>query len=56
MMPRVLWLLTEDDEQSALGRILESYGKALPEWVWVPWIPQLLTALTRRWRVGSCLA
>jgi hypothetical protein len=47
MMARVLWLLTMDDEKGTLGRTLENYGKTLPEWLWVPWIPQLLTALTR---------
>lgn len=49
MMSRVLWLLSLDDEKSTLGRTLETYGKPLPEWVWIPWIPQLLTSLTRRW-------
>jgi hypothetical protein len=28
-------------------RTLEKYGRVLPEWVWVAWIPQLLTSLTR---------
>jgi hypothetical protein len=28
-------------------RTLEVYGKVLPEWVWVAWIPQLLSSLTR---------
>lgn len=49
MMSRVLWLLSLDDEKSTLGRTLETYGKQLPEWVWIPWIPQLLTSLTRRY-------
>lgn len=48
MMSRVLWLLSLDDEKSTLGRTLETYGRTLPEWVWIPWIPQLLTSLTRR--------
>lgn len=50
MMSRVLWLLSLDDEKSTLGRTLETYGRTLPEWVWIPWIPQLLTSLTRRYR------
>lgn len=49
MMSRVLWLLSLDDEKSTLGRTLETYGRTLPEWVWIPWIPQLLTSLTRRY-------
>ncbi|CAM9242622.1 unnamed protein product [Chrysoparadoxa australica] len=48
MLARVLWLLNRDDDKGTLGRTLESYGKALPEWVWIPWMAQLLTALTRR--------
>ncbi|CAM9687794.1 unnamed protein product, partial [Hapterophycus canaliculatus] len=48
MMSRVLWLLSLDDDKSTLGRTLETYGRTLPEWVWIPWIPQLLTSLTRR--------
>lgn len=47
-MSRVLWLLASDDDKSTLGRTLETYGKSLPEWVWIPWIPQLLTSLTRK--------
>lgn len=51
MMSRVLWLLSLDDEKSTLGRTLETYGRTLPEWVWIPWIPQLLTSLTRRYSI-----
>ncbi len=46
-MARVLWILSQDDENGHLGKTLENYGKGISEWVWIPWIPQLLTALTR---------
>ncbi len=46
-MARVLWMLSQGDENGHLGQILENYGKSISEWVWIPWIPQLLTALTR---------
>eukprot|EP00611_Tribonema_gayanum_P023716 TRINITY_DN5051_c0_g1_i1.p1 TRINITY_DN5051_c0_g1~~TRINITY_DN5051_c0_g1_i1.p1 ORF type:complete len:1274 (+),score=406.51 TRINITY_DN5051_c0_g1_i1:441-3824(+) len=47
MLARVLWLLSMDDEKFTLARALETYGANLPELVWVPWIPQLLSSLTR---------
>ncbi len=46
-MARVLWLLSQHDENGYLGQTISSYGKSISEWVWIPWIPQLLTALTR---------
>ncbi len=46
-MARVLWIISQDDENGYLGKTLENFGKGISEWVWIPWIPQLLTALTR---------
>lgn len=47
MLSRVLWLLTMDDVQGSLAHAFESHGKELPLWVWILWIPQLLSTLSR---------
>jgi len=44
---RVLWMLSMDDEKQTLARTVEKHGPNLPEWVWLLWLPQLLTALGR---------
>jgi transformation/transcription domain-associated protein len=56
-IPKCLWMLTKDvlkegtEDVSLPGLLastLESQGSHLPAWVWLPWIPQLLTSLYRR--------
>jgi transformation/transcription domain-associated protein len=48
-LPKCLWILTKDGSSSpgVLCQTLESRGTKLPPWVWLPWIPQLLTGLCR---------
>lgn len=48
-LPKCLWMLTKDVSPSPglLCQTLESRGSKLPPWVWLPWIPQLLTGLCR---------
>lgn len=47
-LPKCLWILTKDGAApGVLCQTLESRGTKLPPWVWLPWIPQLLTGLCR---------
>jgi transformation/transcription domain-associated protein len=47
-LPKCLWILTKDGSSpGVLCQTLENRGTALPSWVWLPWIPQLLTSLCR---------
>jgi transformation/transcription domain-associated protein len=47
-IPKCLWMLTKDGSTpGVLCQTLESRGAYLPAWVWLPWIPQLLTSLYR---------
>lgn len=48
LVPRVLQLLMLDVHGSTVvGRSLISQAGDLPTWVWLPWVPQLLTSLQR---------
>lgn len=48
-IPKCLWMLTKDGSTpGVLCQTLETRGAQLPAWVWLPWIPQLLTSLYRR--------
>ena len=48
-LPRCLWMLTKDGSSpGVLCQTLENRGTKLPPWVWLPWIPQLLTGLCRQ--------
>jgi transformation/transcription domain-associated protein len=47
MLARVLWLLSLDDQQGTLADAFETHSKHLPPWIWLVWIPQLLTSLAR---------
>ena len=47
MLARVLWLLSKDDDRGNLAHAFEAHGKQLPIWIWIIWIPQLLTSLSR---------
>ena len=47
-LPKCLWMLTRDGASpGVLCQTLENRGTKLPPWVWLPWIPQLLTGLCR---------
>ncbi len=48
LVPRLLQLLMLDQNGSeCVGRTLAQQAADLPSWVWLPWIPQLLTSLQR---------
>lgn len=46
-IPRILWLISFDDDHQRLVRIFEKYSVNLPPWIWIQWIPQLLASLSR---------
>jgi transformation/transcription domain-associated protein len=47
-IPRCLWLLRKDARSPGLlCQTFEMRSKLLPEWVWLPWTPQLLSSLGR---------
>ena len=47
-LSHVLWMVRRDGTKAGiLCETLERRGKLLPEWVWLPWIPQLLTSVGR---------
>lgn len=47
-LPKCLWMLSKDGSSPGiLCQTLETRGVPLPSWVWLPWIPQLLTSLYR---------
>ena len=45
-LARVLWLIGFFDEDNKLCQVFEKYADALPPWVWIQWIPQLLVSLS----------
>lgn len=45
LLGRVLHMLIIEEEAAA--KTLEKHIKHLPEWVWIPWVPNLLTFLNR---------
>lgn len=45
-LPRVLLLLTFDNESGLVGKALDR-APEVPLWVWIAWIPQLLISLQR---------
>ncbi len=47
-LAKCLWILTKDvSNHGILSNTLEKYGISLAPWVWLPWVPQLLTSLCR---------
>jgi len=46
-IPRCIWMLRKESTPGLLCQTFDSRSKTLPEWVWLPWIPQLLTSLGR---------
>lgn len=48
-LAKCLWMLTKDGSATGvLCSTIENRGSHLPAWVWLPWIPQLLTSLYRK--------
>jgi len=47
-LPKCLWMLVKDSSPGVLCQTLEKRGSQLPSWVWLPWLPQLLTSLYRQ--------
>lgn len=47
MLPRVLHLLSFENEMGVVGTQMDAHRDQLPLWVWFTWIPQLLTSLQR---------
>ena len=48
VIPRILQLLMLDQNGAAVvGKSLSELADQLPAWVWLPWLPQLLTSLQR---------
>lgn len=45
MMARVLRLLTFEDAGGAVSRAMAQHVGAVPSWVWLQWVPQLLASL-----------
>lgn len=47
-LPKCWWMLTKDGSSpGVICTTFESRGIGLPSWVWLPWLPQLLTSLYR---------
>jgi len=47
-LPKCLLMLVKDGSSpGVLCQTMENRGSALPPWVWLPWIPQLLSCLCR---------
>ena len=51
---RVLALLAATDGAPQLVEALRLHSSAMPAWVWVPWIPSLLSGLSRRSERDAC--
>lgn len=45
---RILWLLTFEDAVGSMAKSFELYNNDLPTWFWIPFIPQLLSSLSRK--------
>lgn len=47
-LPKCLWMITKDGSSpGVITTTFESRGMKLPPWVWLPWLPQLLTGFYR---------
>ena len=56
LLGRVLWLVaSEDDAQHTLANTLSTCCRLLPEWMWLPYLPQLFDGLTRAEATQVCL-
>lgn len=47
MLTRVLWLLSFDTIGGPVIQSFENFASRLPLWVWLLWVPQLLSSLAR---------
>lgn len=47
MLTRLLWLLSFDSKDGQIIKVFDRYASSLPLWVWILWVPQLLTSLSR---------
>jgi transformation/transcription domain-associated protein len=48
LVPRLLQLLmVEPKGAETIGRTIAQKASDLPGWIWLPWIPQLMTSLQR---------
>jgi transformation/transcription domain-associated protein len=47
MLTRVLWLLSFDEPNGSVIKAFEKYSSKVPLWVWLLWLPQLLSSLGR---------
>ncbi|KAL2316433.1 PIKK/TRRAP protein kinase Tra1 [Schizosaccharomyces pombe] len=48
LLTRVLWLLSVDDSHGSVSEVVSSFKSEIPTWNWIPFIPQLLSALSHR--------
>ena len=47
MLPRMLNLLSFENEAGGVGAAVERGIREVALWVWLPWLPQLLMSLQR---------
>eukprot|EP00466_Bigelowiella_natans_P000476 jgi/Bigna1/33130/e_gw1.1.3.1 len=47
LIARILWLLSYDLDQGPVNQAFKRYTEHLPSWIWLLWIPQLLSSLAR---------
>ena len=47
LLPRVLSMLAFDNETGGVTKAMERVWKRVPVWVWLAWLPQLLSGLVR---------
>eukprot|EP01114_Cavostelium_apophysatum_P014185 TRINITY_DN3613_c0_g1_i5.p1 TRINITY_DN3613_c0_g1~~TRINITY_DN3613_c0_g1_i5.p1 ORF type:complete len:3612 (+),score=1106.25 TRINITY_DN3613_c0_g1_i5:200-11035(+) len=47
LISRVLWLLNFDDDNERLTKAFEKHSDIIPVWIWISWIPHLLSSLSR---------
>ena len=47
LIPKILHLLSFDDENEKLAKAFDKHSESLPLWIWIAYIPQLLSSLAR---------
>ncbi|WEW56189.1 transcription-associated protein 1 [Emydomyces testavorans] len=48
LLSRILWLLSQDNDEGRIASSFESFKGDTPVWYWITFIPQLLTSLSHR--------
>ncbi|KAI1932935.1 transcription-associated protein 1 [Ophidiomyces ophidiicola] len=48
LLSRILWLLSQDNDEGKISGAFESFKGDTPVWYWITFIPQLLTSLSHR--------